>query len=61
MSAKELKDNGPHIRDAVIKKREIFINKLLPRHPPVLGDWFKKTFPDVQVCSSYKNLSTVNL
>ncbi|XP_043279597.1 serine/threonine-protein kinase ATR isoform X2 [Venturia canescens] len=27
-------------------KRDMFLNKLLPKHPPVLGDWFRLTFPD---------------
>lgn len=49
MKARELKDNCCNIRDPLIKKREIFTKRLLPRHPPVLGNWFKKTFPDAQV------------
>lgn len=49
MKQKELKDSCCSIRDQLVKKREIFTKRLLPRHPPVLGDWFKKTFPDAQV------------
>lgn len=49
MKAKELKEACCHIRDPLEKKKEVFTKKLLPRHPPVLGEWFRKTFPDAQV------------
>lgn len=49
MKAKELKEVCCHIRDPLEKKREVFTKKLLPRHPPILGEWFRKTFPDAQV------------
>ncbi|XP_018561740.1 serine/threonine-protein kinase ATR-like [Anoplophora glabripennis] len=48
MKAKELKEACCHIRDPLEKKRDVFTKKLLPRHPPVLGEWFRKTFPDAQ-------------
>ena len=46
MSGKELKllqlaPNAP-----LDKKLAIYRTKLLPRHPPVFGDWFLQTFPD---------------
>ncbi|KYN10085.1 Serine/threonine-protein kinase atr [Trachymyrmex cornetzi] len=34
------------IRDPLEKKRQMFLEKLLPRHPPIFGDWFRITFPD---------------
>ena len=46
MSGKELKllqlpPNAP-----LDKKLTLYRTKLLPRHPPVFGDWFLQTFPD---------------
>jgi len=46
MSGKELKllqlpPNAP-----LDKKLAVYRTKLLPRHPPVFGDWFLQTFPD---------------
>lgn len=49
MTPKELKSTCCNLRDPLAKKREIFEKKLLPRHPAVLGDWFRMTFPDAQV------------
>ncbi|KYN35646.1 Serine/threonine-protein kinase atr [Trachymyrmex septentrionalis] len=34
------------LRDPLEKKRKMFLEKLLPRHPPIFGDWFRITFPD---------------
>ncbi|VEN56457.1 unnamed protein product, partial [Callosobruchus maculatus] len=48
MRTKELKEACCNIRDPLDKKRDIFLKKLKPRHPPVLGEWFRKTFPDAQ-------------
>ncbi|XP_071056684.1 serine/threonine-protein kinase ATR [Onthophagus taurus] len=48
MTGYELKKTCCKISDPLAKKREVFLNKLLPNHPPVLGEWFRKTFPDVQ-------------
>ncbi|XP_014204493.1 serine/threonine-protein kinase ATR [Copidosoma floridanum] len=45
-SAKELKSMSCSLRDSLEKKRQIFLEKLIPRHPPVLGDWFHYAFPD---------------
>lgn len=49
MKPKEVAEFNCGVKDSLDKKRDIFIKKLLPRHPPVLGDWFRKTFPDAQV------------
>ncbi|KAL1512933.1 hypothetical protein ABEB36_002432 [Hypothenemus hampei] len=48
MKPREIKEICCTIRDPLNKKREIFKNVLLKRHPPVLGEWFRKTFPDAQ-------------
>lgn len=34
------------LKDPLEKKKKVFLEQLLPRHPPVLGDWFRLTFPD---------------
>lgn len=34
------------LKDPLEKKRKMLLEKLLPRHPPVLADWFRMTFPD---------------
>ncbi|XP_026671548.1 serine/threonine-protein kinase ATR-like isoform X2 [Ceratina calcarata] len=46
MSKRELKASLCALRDPLEKKRKIFLEHLLPRHPSVLGDWFRLTFPD---------------
>ncbi|XP_046813707.1 serine/threonine-protein kinase ATR isoform X1 [Vespa crabro] len=46
ITSRELKSLLCSLKDPLEKKRYIFLNKLLPRHPPVLGDWFRLTFPD---------------
>ncbi|XP_044590601.1 serine/threonine-protein kinase atr-like [Cotesia glomerata] len=28
------------------KKRDIFLKKMLPQHPPIFGEWFRLNFPD---------------
>ncbi|XP_018347657.1 PREDICTED: serine/threonine-protein kinase ATR-like [Trachymyrmex septentrionalis] len=43
---KELKTMLCALRDPLEKKRKMFLEKLLPRHPPIFGDWFRITFPD---------------
>ncbi|KAF7269206.1 hypothetical protein GWI33_017672 [Rhynchophorus ferrugineus] len=48
MRPREIKSICCNIRDPIAKKREVFKNILLKRHPPVLGHWFRKTFPDAQ-------------
>lgn len=49
MKGKDLKELCCNLRDPLAKKREIFTKQLLPRHPAVLGEWFRRTFPDAQV------------
>ncbi|CAH1116639.1 unnamed protein product [Phaedon cochleariae] len=48
MKGKDLKEVCCNNRDSLEKKREVFTKKVLPRHPPILGEWFRKTFPDAQ-------------
>ncbi|XP_015115874.1 serine/threonine-protein kinase atr [Diachasma alloeum] len=46
MSGEELRRLAPPLRTDLEIKRKLFVEKLLPRHPPVLGDWFRLMFPD---------------
>lgn len=46
MSGKELKMLQLAPNAPLDKKLAIYRTKLLPRHPPVFGDWFLQTFPD---------------
>ncbi|XP_060518372.1 serine/threonine-protein kinase ATR isoform X2 [Cylas formicarius] len=48
MTQKELKEACCKIRDPLSRKRDIFNKVLVKKHPPVLSDWFRKTFPDAQ-------------
>ncbi|CAG9772339.1 unnamed protein product [Ceutorhynchus assimilis] len=48
MRPREVKEVCCNLRDPLAKKKEIFNNVLLKLHPPVLGEWFRKTFPDAQ-------------
>ncbi|XP_058804986.1 serine/threonine-protein kinase ATR-like [Phymastichus coffea] len=34
------------LKDPLEKKRQVFLQKLLPCHPPIFGDWFHYAFPD---------------
>jgi hypothetical protein len=43
------------LKDSLEKKRQIFLEKLIPHHPPLLGDWFYYAFPDPY--SWYVNMS----
>ncbi|XP_060578307.1 serine/threonine-protein kinase ATR-like [Ruditapes philippinarum] len=45
-SGGELKSMMPTVQSPKEVKLNIFKNKLLPRHPPVFGEWFLRTFPD---------------
>lgn len=49
MTGQELKQNMCKIDTPLATKRDIFKNKLVPRHPPVFGEWFLRNFPDPQV------------
>lgn len=48
MSNKDLHSAGCNLRDPLSKKREVFTKVMLPKHPPVLNEWFRKAFPDAQ-------------
>lgn len=48
MPAQELKQNMCKKDAPLATKREVYLNKLVPRHPPVFGTWFLRTFPDPQ-------------
>ncbi|XP_050687762.1 serine/threonine-protein kinase ATR-like isoform X2 [Eriocheir sinensis] len=48
MPAQELKQNMCKRDAPLVTKREVYLNKLVPRHPPVFGTWFLRTFPDPQ-------------
>nr|XP_045585132.1 serine/threonine-protein kinase atr-like isoform X1 [Procambarus clarkii] len=48
MAAQELKQNMCKLDTPLASKREIFLNRLVPRHPPVFGTWFLRTFSDPQ-------------
>ncbi|OXU29026.1 hypothetical protein TSAR_005154 [Trichomalopsis sarcophagae] len=45
-SQKEIRTMTCALKDPLEKKRQVFTEKLVPRHPPVLGDWFHLAFPD---------------
>ncbi|XP_060828354.1 serine/threonine-protein kinase atr-like [Bombus pascuorum] len=46
ISNRELRSILCSLKDPLEKKRKVFLQQLLPRHPSVLGDWFRLTFPD---------------
>ncbi|XP_025157159.1 serine/threonine-protein kinase ATR [Harpegnathos saltator] len=46
LTAGELKTMLCALTDTLEKKKEIFLKKLLPRHPAVFGEWFRIMFPD---------------
>lgn len=48
MSGQELKQNMCKQDTPFATKLDIFKNKLVPRHPPVFGEWFLRNFPDPQ-------------
>lgn len=50
MSGRELKESSCNLRDSLARKRDIFTKVFIAKHPPVLGEWFRRTFPDAQVC-----------
>ncbi|KAG6454519.1 hypothetical protein O3G_MSEX008741 [Manduca sexta] len=43
---RELKELMCASKDPVEKKRRIYEDQLLPRHPPVLQEWFRRVFSD---------------
>ncbi|XP_076654433.1 serine/threonine-protein kinase ATR [Halictus rubicundus] len=46
VSRKEFKSMACELEHPLEKKRKVFLEQLLPRHPSVFGDWFRLTFPD---------------
>lgn len=48
MTGQELRACMCKIETPLATKRDIFLNKLVPRHPPLMGEWFLRTFPDPQ-------------
>lgn len=46
MSGTELKTMMCSNHDPLSKKRQYFEEKLLPRHPAILSEWFRRKFPD---------------
>ncbi|CAG2058036.1 unnamed protein product [Timema podura] len=46
VTGRELKKVACAVSDPVTKKKKVFLEFLLPKHPPVLADWFRQTFPD---------------
>ncbi|KAK0088729.1 hypothetical protein PV325_010836 [Microctonus aethiopoides] len=46
VSNREILSIIPSLSDSLEKKRHIFLKKLLPRHPPIWGNWFTLNFPD---------------
>lgn len=44
MSNRELKTAICALNDPISKKRDVLLNTLMPRHPPVLAEWFKLQF-----------------
>ncbi|KAL0107168.1 hypothetical protein PUN28_015590 [Cardiocondyla obscurior] len=45
-TTKELKTMICALKDPLEKKKQVFLQKLIPRHPSVFGDWFRIMFPD---------------
>ena len=48
MSGNELKQHMVTLKSSLATKREVFLKRLIPRHPPLFGHWFVRTFPDPQ-------------
>ncbi|XP_068202044.1 serine/threonine-protein kinase ATR [Palaemon carinicauda] len=48
MTTSELKQHMCKLDTPLSKKREVFSQVMVPRHPPVFGMWFLRTFPDSQ-------------
>ncbi|XP_055592827.1 serine/threonine-protein kinase ATR-like [Uranotaenia lowii] len=63
MPAKELRNYNYKRQDPLQKKRDAFVNCLLPRHPPVFGEWFRDRFSNphnwFQARSSYIRTTAV--
>ena len=46
VKSSELRKWECQVRDNLEKKRQMFVEKLLPLHPPIFPEWFRLTFPD---------------
>ncbi|WAQ99000.1 ATR-like protein [Mya arenaria] len=46
MPGKELQGAMPNLQASIETKKQALRTKLLPRHPPVFGEWFLRTFTD---------------
>ena len=47
-TSSELKRFMCKINDTLEVKRDVFVNNLIPKHPPVLSKWFLHNFFDPQ-------------
>ncbi|XP_058065656.1 serine/threonine-protein kinase ATR-like [Anopheles bellator] len=63
MGAKELRMYNYTRNEPINRKRDAFLNVLLPRHPAVFGEWFRDCFPNphnwFQARSSYIKTTAV--
>ncbi|XP_052873346.1 serine/threonine-protein kinase ATR [Anopheles cruzii] len=63
MGAKELRMYNYTRSEPLARKRDAFLNVLLPRHPAVFGEWFRDCFPNphnwFQARSSYIKTTAV--
>ncbi|XP_058118303.1 serine/threonine-protein kinase ATR-like [Anopheles ziemanni] len=63
IAAKELRNYNYARTDPLTKKRDAFLSILVPRHPPVFGEWFRDCFPNphnwFQARSSYIKTTAV--
>ncbi|XP_063235756.1 LOW QUALITY PROTEIN: serine/threonine-protein kinase ATR [Bacillus rossius redtenbacheri] len=46
VSGRELKKMMCAVSDPLPKKRQVYLEQLLPKHPPILEEWFRQTFAD---------------
>lgn len=42
-------------QDSLARKRQVFLEQLIPKHPPVLAEWFRQTFPDAHFWYQARN------
>lgn len=56
MTGKELRQCMLPKSAALSEKRKVFLELLLPRHPPVFHEWFLRTFPDPTSWQVTKNI-----
>lgn len=46
VSTSELRKHDLQSRDSLERKRTVFLESLLPMHPPMFHEWFRLSFPD---------------